>query len=791
MDTLSIDVRIEDFICRIPAMFPYLEWNGDGTVDTHKATDSPDGSYGKIVDNMMIPQGITLTNYVQIPETDVPATYVWGDANTISLSEDASFVFSTNASSYLRRVIWYFYEQTDTEYPDAEEVEELPSYVTDDDPEQCKMLASEGELEIDCEQEPLYYYYEKRGRYAYYKREDIIKPCTTYSYKTIIYNYYKYKDIVGSNSPFVKFVEGGIGLVNVDRRLLNLEDETKYSEVPEHIYLSQVRKMLSVYRQYKTASEIYEMHYLANGWTDTTLAEKAKKYVRMGGNNMTNWLGQLLQKAYDVANEYLCHANNKDFPVRFNVGIMLNTKTDIVGLETPYVNEFIPGKRYYDGDLLTYEGKTYLCVLDKFKDGGNNYQYVLKSGNLLELGNAEYITIPEEHISYVYCVEDVPNASTTFVCCNDDYYKWDYDTSAFVQIDVVTYCTGMKNEGDDRIVFDTQHFVPLNEIDGYDEWYDEENLDGEKYRFFVDMEYLPSVRISDYVRMNNSIFVWDYTNSEYIPMEEGDESYMITERTNSKLRDVRIFREYVNPFGVAEEPGLNEDWLYFYKVNNITGTIIETDENGNIVRDGDDYTYGEYCYDLHAYGNVITSISYNATDNTVTIQYAMGIHLKAKNGTTVEDVDGNQIHHYSDLEFDEDSKDGVLYTETYACIGDSIASLGSDFEAYVNGDIQVLSAHQYEKFPFRTIPVATLGGIMNVEGVGIASIPAENGLLHSNVVREDWMNGLWHQPKVKSSILIDRGNGASFERHIRLGEIHTMEDLENYQNGGFYIISEN
>ena len=143
MNTFKLDVSIEDFVCRLPAMFPYLEWNEDGSVEVHKATDSPYGCYGKVVDNMHMPQGVRLTNYIQVTEGDIPSNYLWGEGNTVRLSENIKTVFSTNASSFLRRVLWYSYQETDTEYLDAELVEELPIYVTDNDADVYKMVMTD------------------------------------------------------------------------------------------------------------------------------------------------------------------------------------------------------------------------------------------------------------------------------------------------------------------------------------------------------------------------------------------------------------------------------------------------------------------------------------------------------------------------------------------------------------------------------------------------------------------------------------------------------------------------
>lgn len=56
--------------------------------------------------------------------------------------------------------------------------------------------------------------------------------------------------------------------------------------------------------------------------------------------------------------------------------------------------------------------------------------------------------------------------------------------------------------------------------------------------------------------------------------------------------------------------------------------------------------------------------------------------------------------------------------------------------------------------------------------------------------KEDYLNGIHYAPTVSSSVNIQRGNNAAFERHIRLGEVKTLEDMENYQNGSFFNIQE-
>ena len=797
MGEYKIEVSLEEFKSRVPGLFPYIEWDENGVASTHVATDAPNGCYGRIVDNMKVPEDVILINYVQVGKNEIPSGYQWDEQNTIGMSENTDRYFSNSRTSYLRKAILYNYIKTEDEGYDYVLLDSVPIVLTDDSPEYIMTvkMGKDG-APIGCENVTLYDYYSKRGYYYYYARKEIISPCTTYSYRTLIYEYYRYRDIVGKDNTFIKFVENGIGYVETDRKLLNLVDEEKYPDVPEFVYLSQLSELIEKYEAYRKAYVYYTTYYSATGKDSTNLSEKAAAYIKMGGDNVLNWMKQMLQNSYDYANYYKCCSDNKDFPLRISPNVMISKTNNIVGLETVMENAFVPGNRYYDGDLLSNDGRTYICKLDRIVEGGDNYQYIRKSilvdgvwvSSLLMLSPTgdSYIVIAPSNITYIASTFDVPNThDTDYVVVGNQYYEWRSDK--YEPINVREYSTGRWDVLAEAYVFDTQHFIPLSEVDDYDEWYDAENLNGEKYKYFVDVDYIPSYHVYDYIRFNDSIFVWDETTKEYVAADNEDS--VIRLKTDSKLRSLRVFRDYMNPFGVAEEPDNTEDWLFYYKVGNICGKTVETDDVGNIINDDDEFIENETCYGLHAYGNIITDIIYDGTANTITFKYVMGAHLLAEADTMTTDMDGNLIKYYKNFTYDADSPDGVSFVETYNCIGDDIRNLGADFLPYISGDEDVILSHAYEKFPFETVPIETFDGNMYIEGSGVAQFDANADLLHMNTIREEWMNGLYHQPKVVSGISIDRGNGASFDRHVRLGEIHTMEDFDNYQNGGFFKIA--
>ena len=57
------------------------------------------------------------------------------------------------------------------------------------------------------------------------------------------------------------------------------------------------------------------------------------------------------------------------------------------------------------------------------------------------------------------------------------------------------------------------------------------------------------------------------------------------------------------------------------------------------------------------------------------------------------------------------------------------------------------------------------------------------------LIRYDYYNGVSFQPSINKDVNIERGITQAFEKHIKFSEIKTFEDLENYANGGFFVMS--
>lgn len=58
-----------------------------------------------------------------------------------------------------------------------------------------------------------------------------------------------------------------------------------------------------------------------------------------------------------------------------------------------------------------------------------------------------------------------------------------------------------------------------------------------------------------------------------------------------------------------------------------------------------------------------------------------------------------------------------------------------------------------------------------------------------NVIKQEVEMGISEPPKVESEIFIERQSSSVFERHLRMDEITTIQQLEEYRNGYYNIFN--
>lgn len=574
-------IKIQKTICReelksrIPALFAYIEENDSGEFKLHKATDSLQGCYGKIVENIKINSSLTV------------------DGETILTSGNI------------------------------------------------------------------------------------------YSYRTIMNNYYQYRDdedVVSNNEAFFNFIHRAIGKIEIKLTELGLNKEDN-DLVPHYIYLSNARKLFNQYSKLKT---IYDYYTGGSDTFDVNILEGdicclCTKYRRMGGTIMYNKLNTLIAQAETIADEYYGYAQKDKLTLNLNVNLIQSIHD--IGYLSCYLNDWVGGDEHFAGEFYTYNGRTYQCIAD-----------------------------------------------------NHD--KFNKETMQFE--------------------FDTTYFELVSQ----------EKIDPDRGT--------------------------DYDLSGY---------------ADSKLKSLRKYKEYINGEDKEEWPDNNEDWLYYYREGVVVNYTTINDDLGNIADVNElekgNLTPATSVNNLAAYGNVIDSITANKTDRTITFEYYLNVHLKAKTVTQKTDDDGNKLYTFDSFYIDESDKyHGIKYTETYNY------EEGSELDELVNGDITGITFDEYvsdtnetyvdfNKYAFSVIDSTVyydkqldtqIVSIPYVKSEYLATIKNETDYLFSDVFKTDYLGGITYKPTVENDVRIERGNYSAFERHIKLSEVKTLEDMENYSNNSFFNV---
>lgn len=419
----------------------------------------------------------------------------------------------------------------------------------------------------------------------------------------------------------------------------------------------------------------------------------------------------------------------------------------------------------------TFESKEVCCLCNEYNEiGGDGMVQILAYW----LNKSEEIS--EEYFSYADGTEDLFKIAFPLVnTFNDAGYYTSY---------ILNWKPGQYLAPKERFIHEDEDGVMQMYINGDTPYYGTYNEDNER----------PEFNESDVTKLTSQ---WEDT-SEII----------INENTDSKLRSLRRYFTYVDAYGNPQSPDEDEDWLYYYCKDFVLNIRTKNDELGNIGFYGDIPVVenNDKVVNLMAYGDVITDIQ--ASEGEITFTYVIGAHLKGVKASNWGDLDddNNPIYYYEKFEVDTDSdysiNCGVFYTETYQY------NEGSDLEALAQDSDRwekyIVNEDEIRRFDDKYYAFYTGNSTMSYD-MEVGTKSADIGYLKTdltyikdnrrdifttNIFKEDYLMGIHFKPYVEDNVDIERGKNAAFERHIKLGEVKTLQDLENYQNGGFFNIKD-
>ena len=106
------------------------------------------------------------------------------------------------------------------------------------------------------------------------------------------------------------------------------------------------------------------------------------------------------------------------------------------------------------------------------------------------------------------------------------------------------------------------------------------------------------------------------------------------------------------------------------------------------------------------------------------------------------------------------------------------------FIEYIINDIKYQTTFVRPLFPNEPLKAFVTNTIYFFESEGLTE---EN----INVIKKEVEMGLSEPPKIEEEIFIERQETSVFERHLRMGEIESLEQLEEYKNGYYTIFKLN
>lgn len=501
-------------------------------------------------------------------------------------------------------------------------------------------------------------------------------------------------------------------------------DRKECDLVPEYGYYSECG---SIYNDY------YKMNIIINNynvWKDETgeinyeLEKICKDYERMGGDKAKEYYKNLVDTANNIAVEYLEYANIEDS--KYSLSINIISSYNDLGMVNTYMEYWDPEKIYENGDYVIYNDRTYICI-------------------------------------------DSTHCRT-----------WD---------DVIEKYVFNEKGWKETIEWQTNHYYNLGE----------------------------------YIIYENIMYICICAHKSEIWDEESDKWYQIDQptelagKTNSKLSGFKAGKNYISVDNIIETPGYNEDWLWYYNIGDISYVETSTDELGNIIiEDGcnRETNINKTEKNLLAYGNVLTDITYE--NNKLTFTYVIGAHLQAELKEIIINDDGTKCYHYDNFQYDSSDKyHGVVYTEIYTVLkgGELDKLVEKDlFNDYVtthkllfsdvqNDDLMEIDDEyniSYIRFkcPFMLKLLSVNRGVNNINtnfnylpsSFKVQINAARNEELHMPITKLDYFTGTTYQPQIQADVHVNRGNATAWERHIKLGEVKTLQAMLDYANGGFFNI---
>lgn len=264
---------------------------------------------------------------------------------------------------------------------------------------------------------------------------------------------------------------------------------------------------------------------------------------------------------------------------------------------------------------------------------------------------------------------------------------------------------------------------------------------------------------------NGKFFKCTYNGSEWVFSEYNGNDLKCgdDEGVTAGAKKYRTFtlKETVKTYLDSLDADSGDIYYFLIRYDNSEDTPMEIPYVENVVVNKD-YSNGAYT------GDYIKHIV--AANGIITFEYVIGAVF------TSDDYSINT------------STGGTIYFEEYNYYPKTEASVDIDgFEGVKYWYNYIDFDNQKEYVYNEAFNLERNANISDVKQLVIGDVWRKDGtVLNTPVFKEEYLMGVSADSNIDINVEVDRGNAAAFERHLRLCECNTMQDLEEIANGSFF-----
>lgn len=445
------------------------------------------------------------------------------------------------------------------------------------------------------------------------------------------------------------------------------------------------------------------------------------------------------------------------------MNICLVQSANLVGAYTFAEKDWVAGKRYFEGDKVIYDGMT--MKLKPFTNGtiSINGARFYKASNYTDFKDYDdaYIGISKELFDEctVKSESEIVKMGYIYAKCGGYYYLRPSWGGYFNEKDGKTYFDVLNNPEKPDLglyqfgQYETTHWVVDDDIISHGEYLVEKQS--------------PGVKITG---KQTRVLGYGYVD---LPTTTSESKLVNFKRNTKTITD-----------DLVELPGkLNSNTTSVLDLQYIVGTVKNIDTTGDVV-----------------IGDVLMQIRV-ISDNGTSFTIGAGDNLDGHSGNVVDGDTGIIKFTYyiganlvlgSDDNYVYDGSDpGLIYVDTYRYdVKTDSAVINGRNRTYRYFDIDYDSAkgdvvyENLDNYEDRVILSEVTGRKQSITEGGS---PVSPDFQNAHYFMEDYQLGLAFVANNNENVYIDRGTAAAFERHMRLSEVDTLQDLENYGNGMFKL----